>query len=47
VTERALFLLKLELKGRPFLWYAVAVGLIAASLTAELTNVQRWLLPII
>jgi hypothetical protein len=39
--------LKLLLKGRPFLWYAVAAGLILASLTAELSNVQRWLLPII
>jgi hypothetical protein len=39
--------LKLLLKGRPLLWYAVAAGLILASLTAELSTVQRWLLPII
>jgi hypothetical protein len=39
--------LKLLLKGRPFLWYAVAAGLILASLTADLSAVQRWLLPII
>lgn len=39
--------LKLLLKGRPFLWYAVAAGLILASLMAELSAVQRWLLPII
>jgi hypothetical protein len=38
---------KLLLKGRPFLWYAVAIGLILASLTTDLTTVRRWLLPII
>ncbi|PDW00226.1 hypothetical protein [Candidatus Chloroploca asiatica] len=39
--------LKLLLKGRPLLWYVVAAGLMLASLLAELTTVQRWLLPII
>jgi hypothetical protein len=38
---------KLLLKGRPFLWYAVAIGLILASLTTDLTTLRRWLLPII
>jgi hypothetical protein len=38
---------KLLIKGRPLLWYIVAAGLILACLTAELTTVQRWLLPLV
>ena len=38
---------KLLLKGRPFLWYAVAAGLILACLFAPLARVQRWLLPLV
>ncbi len=39
--------LKLLLKGRSALWYAVAAGLIVACLLAPLETVQRWLLPLV
>jgi hypothetical protein len=39
--------LKLLLKGRAFLWYAVAAGLLLACLLSPLEAVRRWLLPIV
>jgi hypothetical protein len=38
--------LKLLLKGRAFLWYAVAAGLLLAGLLSPLEVVRRWLLPL-
>jgi hypothetical protein len=38
---------KLLLKGRTFLWYAVLAGLFLACLLAPLETVRRWLLPLV
>jgi ABC-type transport system involved in multi-copper enzyme maturation permease subunit len=38
---------KLLLKGRPLLWYAVLVGLLLACLLSPLETVRRWLLPLV
>lgn len=38
---------RLLLKGRPFLWYVGAAGLMVACLVSPLETVQRWLLPLV